>query len=898
MIRPVEANFVNSKSFRTLSFSTLKGAKIGIDANNYIDNLVKSHPEPLVQALGGFPFALLDQVSADLAAFRAHNITPFFVFDGLSLLSQQPVTADSGKRETSVSPTGLYSTSSNVFSETTHILQKRSQAWDDYEKGRAEQAVHTFDQATSPSYDAKKQNGVRTLINFFRTQNPPVEFVVAPYTASAQLVYFYTERFIDAIAGSFDVFLWPEADKLITNFDHRGHDGHGSFTFITKRQILSEIQLPHELYVDACILSGSVGFSPYSDLLYPGLTPQLLHGFAGGPAAAATAISSVGNPVAAGLYAPFMPFKVAASLIANSPTSVYQIVQLYSEQQESGLVKYVEKYQKTLAAIMFQPVLKDNGKVEPSAPVSEWPKDIHEIVGQRLPDEIYFYLAHGLIGPELLNCLTSGYLFEPAPLDGGRPTSYRRFVGHIQDDVQSKAFNYVSLSLHRYFQSKPVKLVSWFEPSRDQVRRPGSIDNILKKNNWSVTFQTLEGAYALNKKARYQSLLGKLLCLFYESKDDDSNAVQEFMSNTFPKAPKSLSISGPSSSGSPSSGGSNSASTGPGTPVSVPSSGPPSGSYVAPSLYSVEELIDNAILRDLQTIGLLNSDHHLTPWGKVIAKALDSLETDAKSKEFANPLSESLLLALLLVRDGFLTASPLEPGYPVGSNEVKVPDAIASHILLLGRLASYVSLSHKPTGFSGPLSRTILAFGSIIARQYSAYRQLIEATVVSLLATGESERISLKLTNKELLEGANSHEITDVWDDIAPLLPFAQAPNCGTGVAMKMYLERAATSDSASTTTTVASTTPTPTSSANGTKPGSAASSVATSGEFTKAGAIEDLRGMFRQSVDVEEDLKKAFTLWREVYNGVLDAEKAGLLTTSAAISFHEAQKWVESYAI
>lgn len=815
----------------------------------------------------------------------------------MSIQTQQPVTTEGGKRETTVPTTGLYSTTSNVFSETTHILQKRSQAWEDYEKGRPEQAVRTFNQ--NPPYDAKKQNGIRTLINFLRNQPTPIEFLVAPYLASAQLVYFLNEGFIDAIYGSFDIFLWPDVEKLITNFDGRGQDGNGSFTWISKQQVLNETNLSHELYVDACILSGSVGFSPYSELLYPGLTPQLLQGVAGGSAAASTAIAGAGDPVAAGLYAPFLPFKVAVSFILNSPApSVYQMVHMYSEQQERGLVKYVEKYQKTWAAIIFHPVLKENGKVEPTLPESDWPKDIHEVVGQRLPDEIYFYLSHGLIGPELLNCLTSGFLFEPAPLDGGRPTSYRRYLTHVQDEVQSKSFNYIALTLHRYFQSKPVRLVSWFEPSRDHIRRPGSIDNILKKDNWKITSDSLEAPYASKKTAKYHTLLAKLLCLFYEAKDDNPNDIEEFVSATFPKPTRNPSISG---SSAPLSG----TSTGSGTPNpsgnAVPGAQVPA--YIPPSLHSVRELLDNSILRDLQAIGLFDSQHHLTPWGKVIAKALDSLET-TETSQYSTNLVEPLLLALLLVRDGFLTAGPLEPGYPGGPNDVKVPDSISAHIMLLSRVASYVSLSHDPTGYTGPLSRTILAFGSIIAKQYSVYRQLVEATVVALLATGEVDRINLKMgdstssaASKEV--SADLPAVTEVWDNVAPLLPFAQAPNCGTGVAMKMYLERIAssadtTSNASAAITTVASTTPAPNASS---KPESSSSSAGNSAKVTKEEVLTDLKQMFRLASDISGDFKKAFVLWKHIYAAVIDAEKAGLVTTSAARSFHEAGKWVEKYS-
>ncbi|POG64340.1 hypothetical protein GLOIN_2v1676459 [Rhizophagus irregularis DAOM 181602=DAOM 197198] len=45
-------------------------------------------------------------------------------------------------------------------------------------------------------------------------------------------------------------------------------------------------------------------------------------------------------------------------------------------------------------------VLTDDGKIEPLN-VENAPTDIHDVIGYRLPDEIYYYLSKGLMSPQV-----------------------------------------------------------------------------------------------------------------------------------------------------------------------------------------------------------------------------------------------------------------------------------------------------------------------------------------------------------------------------------------------------------------------------------------------------------------------------------------------------------------
>jgi len=75
----------------TVPLSQLKNHRLGIEAEDYINNLISTPPtrEPLLPALGGLPFSLEETVKSQLAAFRKHSIQPYFVFSGLKHDSQE-----------------------------------------------------------------------------------------------------------------------------------------------------------------------------------------------------------------------------------------------------------------------------------------------------------------------------------------------------------------------------------------------------------------------------------------------------------------------------------------------------------------------------------------------------------------------------------------------------------------------------------------------------------------------------------------------------------------------------------------------------------------------------------------------------------------------------------------
>jgi len=124
-----------------LPLSALKGAVIGIDASHYINHHLHHHTtrEPLLIALGGFPFALKSNIERELQTFKNLGIGCVFVFNGL----------DFGKREPRP----------HVRAESIRAFE---QAWELYDQQQADQVVDAFSSAGTLSSAPAESNGALT----------------------------------------------------------------------------------------------------------------------------------------------------------------------------------------------------------------------------------------------------------------------------------------------------------------------------------------------------------------------------------------------------------------------------------------------------------------------------------------------------------------------------------------------------------------------------------------------------------------------------------------------------------------------------------------------------------------------------------------------------------------
>merc|ERR1711959_845542 len=65
------------------TLESLRGTRIGIDAVFWLRS-IQVLKDPFADALGGVPPGIFGFVDKELDAFKRHNITPLFVFQGMA----------------------------------------------------------------------------------------------------------------------------------------------------------------------------------------------------------------------------------------------------------------------------------------------------------------------------------------------------------------------------------------------------------------------------------------------------------------------------------------------------------------------------------------------------------------------------------------------------------------------------------------------------------------------------------------------------------------------------------------------------------------------------------------------------------------------------------------------
>jgi hypothetical protein len=187
----------------------------------------------------------------------------------------------------------------------------------------------------------------------------------------------------------------------------------------------------------------------------------------------------------------------------------FNVVVAHQEHPGVKLTAYIEHFIRTRSMIKFSLILSSDGIVVPLPRVTspnltdaEIPRDLEEIFTSRLPEEVYFYLSRGLLGPQALIWLTSGQIIENPPLDNGDSQEYKRFVREVLTEgsppPRTTALALVSHVLHEFWQRKKVTAWFWFDPPHVQYGRalshasPTSVELVKRIGSWKVPAHIIE----------------------------------------------------------------------------------------------------------------------------------------------------------------------------------------------------------------------------------------------------------------------------------------------------------------------------------------------------------------------------------------------------------------------
>ncbi|KAJ7605593.1 XPG I-region protein [Roridomyces roridus] len=435
----------------TLPLAALADTRLGIDASHYLSSLTDLPPsrEPLLAATGGLPLSLTTRVEADLRTLERLRIKPVFVFTGLS-----PNRRWKGGAAGPGGPMGMGMGPGGVGNQAEmDACRDRRDAWAKYEAGQEDAATRLFEgRSAFAQWDLW-----RMVLRIFRHRN--VEFMVAPYGSWAQLIYLsrHPKQYIHAIYGPTDILLYPGVDKLITSFDlgnsslaaastsltptsPSATSGHTpTFTFISKRSLLTELTVTDDQFLDVGILVGCSLSAPF---------PPTMH-----DAAVKATVDMVKY---------YKSGYLAVSAFAEHP-----VVKSLGYAEQYARVRSMFRYSLILSAegvVIPLPIAlpasaggappnnnsgnnNNNNPQGPGGPgamggsgvptAADVPTDLHEVFTHRLPDEVFYYLSRGLLGPQALVWLTTGQITEGPPLDNGETTEYKRFVKEVVTDGQT-----------------------------------------------------------------------------------------------------------------------------------------------------------------------------------------------------------------------------------------------------------------------------------------------------------------------------------------------------------------------------------------------------------------------------------------------------------------------------
>ena len=145
----------------------------------------------------------------------------------------------------------------------------------------------------------------------------------------------------------------------------------------------------------------------------------------------------------------------------------FNTIQAYIDDPSVSKSNYVDTFCRARCVIKYHPILTDEGEVRPLNPDLA-PNDIHEFIGYRLPDELYYYLMRGLIGPQSINTLVSGVLIENAPLDNGETTEYRNFLLGLLS-IRTQTLSLLTQPLHQFYQSRKIASHFYFDPTNEHI---------------------------------------------------------------------------------------------------------------------------------------------------------------------------------------------------------------------------------------------------------------------------------------------------------------------------------------------------------------------------------------------------------------------------------------------
>lgn len=699
MIRGIEPVLQDAKLLKEDSLSLLRDTRLGIDLSYYLRRLLSSPTtaEPLVLAVGGQPLALLSHIENDLRVLEQNKIKPVFVLHGLS-----PAKC------------------TRPFSYEDRRPTLRRRAWEAYENGDVDETSRLFTAAgILPPHDL-----YRAVLRMLRHRG--IEFIVAPYLATAQLVALerHPNEYVHAMYGPMELLAFDRVDRVIVCLDC----ATSTFQHASKLTLLRELQCTENEFLDVALLVG-MEYCPTLPLLQEEAAgmPPLVHGVPN-----LRAVLAIIKQCRSG-FALISQFAEQPSMIKASYVEQYRHARTMLKfslvlSAESGLVVPLpvavpDNYERLLkgnsgAAAVAAPVHPGMPPVPfaPQPTLADVPSDLHEVFLYRLPDEVLLYISRGLVGTSVLGSLLSGVIVDPAPLEGGESAEYRQFVHDTltanEQSPRSVAIALACAGLHPFWKTHKVHAVMWYQPGADCAvphDAQSTLDLVARMSRWMVPAKFVEEQL----RRQHTSMIDMALCI-----GATANA-QDAALTCAPRQPGSR-------------------------------------------LEKKDEIVANTLWRFLELRAFLEEDHTHSPYGRAFRAALQRVRVTDR-------VQEPLFVALELIRAGVLHERPYGMLYSGGAMFSEGDES--ANMLLVIRVLSLLSMSFRTQVWDAPLSRELLVFNSFVRALTRSLRSLLEMVALNMFLAGDVRTVR------------------DDFLDINLSLPFQHDVNTGMGILCKCYID-------------------------------------------------------------------------------------------------------------
>lgn len=406
-VRHLQSHLQDQNLVQQGQLKLLRNIKVGVDAVFWLRS-IQALKDPFADALGGIPPGIFGFVDKELEFFQRNAITPLFVFQGVAPGPQH-----------------------SMF--VTRMEQQMELAWTHLANGLKSEAQKCFAVSTS------RINGDFVYFIFHHLRHKGYECLQAPYFAGAQLAHLAAEGVVQTVFGPPGLLLYG-VQRVIIHIDFLQRS---TFDWVELESVLAKWQITPDQFVDACMLAGT----EYC-LTYPYLN---LNHF---------------QAVQSGRF----NFDAAVYIIKQAPLINWMETFPTPEMKND----HVEGYCICKVLVQNSPVLHMNDNVirplgasTSGSPAPSVPHDFHKIMGEKLPNTLYYLMLNGIISYKLPQALAKGeWTDKSQPLVD--TAEFRGLLGDLKD-YRETAVGLIARHLHTRFQTKDIMCKAFWDPHTRQA---------------------------------------------------------------------------------------------------------------------------------------------------------------------------------------------------------------------------------------------------------------------------------------------------------------------------------------------------------------------------------------------------------------------------------------------